>query len=167
MTCLETTRERKWLRTGSVDKHVKRISVKKREVDKHLGQVCDDWITRIKITADGERLFVGDEEGHLKLISSRDGQVIKDFGRAHYSDITGIIITVDQKFFLTSSMDGELKQWNYEDNTLVRDHGKITARIFFFVFIILDCFVLSLLSLYITCLLYTSDAADDQAVRAS
>ncbi len=46
--------------TGSVDKHVKRISVENRQVDKDFGQVCDNLITTMKITADGEDLFVGD-----------------------------------------------------------------------------------------------------------
>jgi hypothetical protein len=55
--------------TGSPDKHVKRISVENREVDKDLGQVCEFWITRMKITADDEKLLAGDYKGDLKLIS--------------------------------------------------------------------------------------------------
>jgi WD40 repeat protein len=118
--------------TCSNDKHVKRISVENREVDKDFGQVCDGWISAIKITADDEKLLVGDNGGQLKLILSRDGEVIKefglideDFGKAHDNFISGIVITVDQKFFFTSSVYGVLKQWNYEDNTLVKDHGNI------------------------------------------
>jgi tricorn protease-like protein len=89
--------------TGSFDKHVKRISVENREVDKDFGEVCDYGIIRMKITPDGEKLLVGDAKGHLKLISSRDGVLIKDFGRAHKKMITGIMTTTDQRFFLTSS----------------------------------------------------------------
>jgi WD40 repeat protein len=61
---LETTRDSKWLITGSQDKHVKRISVNNRKVDKDFSQVCGSYITRIKITADGEKLLVGDIRGH-------------------------------------------------------------------------------------------------------
>jgi WD40 repeat protein len=115
--------------TGSYDKHVKRISVDNRQVDKDFGQFCDYSINRIKVTADGEKLFVGDSIGLLKLISLIDGQVIKDFGQVH-DGITGIMITEDQKSFFTSSNNGTFKQWNYNDNTLVRDHGKIINRSF-------------------------------------
>ncbi len=66
ITCLETTRDSKWLITGGDDGYVKRISVENRQVDKDFGQVCDTWITRMKITADDEKLLVGDYEGHLK-----------------------------------------------------------------------------------------------------
>ena len=93
--------------------HVKRISVENREVDKDFGQVCDSWIMKMKITADGEKLLVGDNGGNLKLISSRDGKVIKDLGKVHDGSITGIVITGDQNFWLTSSDDGGLKQFNY------------------------------------------------------
>jgi WD40 repeat protein len=115
--------------TGTAGEDVMRISVETRKVDKDFGPVCDNWISTMKITADGEKLLVGDIMGHLKLISSRDGEVIKDFGQAHDICITGIEITVNQKFFFTSSFDGELKQWNYEDNTLFRHHGKKTNEI--------------------------------------
>jgi hypothetical protein len=58
--------------SGSDDKHVKRISVDNREVNKDFGHVCDHWITGMKITTDGEKLIVGNQKGHLKLISSID-----------------------------------------------------------------------------------------------
>ena len=99
-----------------------------RKVDKDFGQVCDQPIISVKITAKG--LLVGDEYGYLSLISSRDGKVIRLFGQVHDSMITGLIITADQKFFFAASASGKLKQWNYQDNTLVRDYGKITNYIF-------------------------------------
>jgi WD40 repeat protein len=114
--------------TGSQDKHVKRISVENREVEKDFGQVCDNTLVRMNITAGGEKLLVGDHKGHLKLISSIHGEVIKDFGRVH-DWMGGIMISADEKLFFTSSSDGVLKQWNFEDNTLVKDHGKITNEI--------------------------------------
>jgi hypothetical protein len=43
-----------------LDKFAKRISVENRDVDKDFGQVFDDWIQRMKISADGEKLLVGD-----------------------------------------------------------------------------------------------------------
>jgi hypothetical protein len=46
--------------TSSEDGHIKRISIESREVDKDLGQVSDNWITAMKITADDEKLYVGD-----------------------------------------------------------------------------------------------------------
>jgi WD40 repeat protein len=98
---------------------------------KDFGQVCDDMITRMKITADSEKLLVGDCWGYLKLISSRDGKLIKDFGEVHANDISGIVITEDEKFFFTSSYDGFLKQWNYKDNTLVKDYGQVFKRIIY------------------------------------
>jgi WD40 repeat protein len=112
--------------TGGQDKHIKRISVENRKVDKDFGKVCDiTKITRIKITADDEGLLVGNDCGHLKLVSSRDGELIKDFGQAHDDYISGIVRTGDHKFFLTSSRDRKLKQWNYEDNTFLGNHGEI------------------------------------------
>jgi WD40 repeat protein len=98
--------------TGSGDKRVRRILVEKRKVDKDFGRVCDNPITKVKITADGEKLFVGDSQGYLKLISSTKGKLIKDFGIVHELFIGKIVISSDQKFFFTSSLDGELKQWN-------------------------------------------------------
>jgi hypothetical protein len=123
---LETTRDSEWLINSSLDNHVKRISVGKREFDTDFGRICDSSImVSMKITADDEKLIVGDNLGHMKLISLRDGQVIKDFGQVHDDIINGIVISADRKFFFTSSYNGELKQWNYEDNTLVIGHGKI------------------------------------------
>jgi hypothetical protein len=58
--CLETTRDSKWLITGSDDKHVKRISVENRKVNKDFGQVCENKIRRMKILADDKMLLVGD-----------------------------------------------------------------------------------------------------------
>jgi hypothetical protein len=85
--------------TGSNDKHVKRISIVNREVEKDFGQVGNDCIMVIKVTADDEKLFVGDIRRYLQLISSRDGELIKDFGQVHNDVISRIIITLDQKFF--------------------------------------------------------------------
>jgi hypothetical protein len=82
--------------TGSWDKHVRKISVEYRDVDKIFDHVGDFPIMSIKITADGQKLLVGDSKGHLKLISSIDGKLIKDFGKVHDEKITGIMITVDQ-----------------------------------------------------------------------
>jgi WD40 repeat protein len=110
--CLETTRDSKWLITASWDTEVKRISVDNRVVDKVFRQVINNYITRMKITADGEKVLVGDSRGYLKLISSRNGEVIIDFRRAHSSEISGIVISMDQKSFFTSSMSGDLRQWN-------------------------------------------------------
>jgi WD40 repeat protein len=122
--------------TASFDLHVKIISVENKQVFKEFGQVCDSYITAMKITADGEKLFVGDHSGSLQLISSRNGELIKHFEQAHGFGqafgfgITGIVITPDQNFFFTSSFDVVLKQWNYEDNTLARNYGNITDGIF-------------------------------------
>jgi hypothetical protein len=66
IACLETTRDSKWLITGGYDGHVKRISVESREVDKDFGQVCDNQVIRMKITADDEKLLVGDIYGQFK-----------------------------------------------------------------------------------------------------
>jgi hypothetical protein len=52
--------------TGSSDKHVKKISVENREVDKDFGSVCDDPITSMKMMVDKKKLLVGDSDGHLK-----------------------------------------------------------------------------------------------------
>jgi hypothetical protein len=81
--------------TGGWDQHVKRILVENRKVDKDFSQICVRLITRMKISADDEKLLVGDRGGHLKLISSRDGELIKDFGRVHEGDISGIMLTAD------------------------------------------------------------------------
>jgi WD40 repeat protein len=53
ITCLETTRNSKWLITGSYDNHVKIISIDNREIDIDFGKVCDDVIWKVKIMADG------------------------------------------------------------------------------------------------------------------
>ncbi len=60
ITCLKTTKNSKWLITGSWDKSVKKISVENRDVDKNFGHIFDNPIMRMKITADGEKLLVGD-----------------------------------------------------------------------------------------------------------
>jgi WD40 repeat protein len=99
--------------TAGQDMHIKRISVENREVYKDFGQVCDDLITRMNITADSEKLLFGDFIGNMKLISSRDGKLIKDLGKVHDGITSGIVITEDEKFIFTSSMDRVLKQWNY------------------------------------------------------
>ncbi len=66
ITSLETTRDSKWLITGSRNWRVKRISVESREVHKGFGQVSYEWMNRMKITADDEKLLVGDSAGQLK-----------------------------------------------------------------------------------------------------
>jgi hypothetical protein len=96
--------------TGGYDKHVKRISVENRKVDKDFGQVSYDMITGMKIMGDGEKLLVGDWKGQMKLVSLIDWKLIKDFGRAHHSEITGIMLNLDQKFFFTYSSAGVLKR---------------------------------------------------------
>jgi WD40 repeat protein len=58
--CLETSRESKWLITGSRDREVKIISVDNRETDKDFGLDFDNSIQRMKITADDEVLLAGD-----------------------------------------------------------------------------------------------------------
>ena len=129
VSCMETTRDSKWLIICTFYQDVIRFSVEHREFDKVLGQVCNYKIREMKITADGEKMLLGYDKGYLLLISLRNGKVIKDFGKVHSSATTGIMITEHQKFFFTSTEIGEFKQWNYEDNTLVRDHGEFTDPI--------------------------------------
>jgi WD40 repeat protein len=108
--CFETTRDSKWLFTGGIDGHVKRISVENRAVDQDFWKVCEHWVLSMKITPDNEKLLVGGNLGELKLISSKDGDLIKDFG--YYPDgwITGIVIAVDLMSFFRCSDKGALKQ---------------------------------------------------------
>jgi WD40 repeat protein len=96
ITCLQTTRDSKWLITGSWDMQVKKISVENSQVDTNFVHVGDFPIMSMKITADGQKLFVGDSKGHLNLISSIDGNLIKDFRKVHDEKISGIMITVEQ-----------------------------------------------------------------------
>jgi WD40 repeat protein len=113
------------LLTSSKDCNINSYSLKDKsgKCPEQIGQIKDSWVSKMKITPDGEFLFTA-SGNYLKQWSMKTGNLIRGYERVtNDSVISCMDICPNGNFLLVGYYNGHIEQWSIRMQRLVHDYG--------------------------------------------